>query len=49
MPEGEMTKARASVVCETSLAKLAMNLNVGQYLLLGKGRQQLVENIDHQF
>ena len=39
MPEGEMTKARASVVCETSLAKLAMNLNVGQYLLLGKGER----------
>lgn len=39
MPEGEMTKARASVVCEASLAKLANNLNVGQYLLLGKGER----------
>lgn len=39
MPEGEMTKARASVVCEASLAKLANNLKVGQYLLLGKGER----------
>lgn len=39
MPEGEMTKARASVVCETSLAKLATKLNVGEYLLLGKGER----------
>lgn len=34
-----MTKARASVVCETSLAKLATKLNVGEYLLLGKGER----------
>ncbi len=40
MPEGEMTKARASVVCETSLAKLSTQLNVGAYLLLGKGERQ---------
>lgn len=39
MPEGEMTKARASVVCETSLAKLSTKLNVGEYLLLGKGER----------
>lgn len=35
MPEGEMTKARASVVCETSLAKLAMNLNVWAIFVIG--------------
>ena len=40
MPEGEMTKARASVVCEMSLAKLSVQLNVGDYLLLGKGERQ---------
>lgn len=39
MPEGEMTKARASVVCETSLAKLSTKLHVGEYLLLGKGER----------
>ncbi|HJF84487.1 MAG TPA: ribonuclease III [Megamonas hypermegale] len=39
MPEGELTKARASVVCETSLAKLARKLHVGDYLLLGRGER----------
>lgn len=39
MPEGELTKARASVVCETSLAKLARKLQVGDFLLLGKGER----------
>jgi ribonuclease III len=37
LPEGEMTKARASVVCETTLAKRASLLNIGDYLLLGHG------------
>lgn len=37
MPEGEMTKARAAIVCENSLSKLAQKLDVGRYLLLGKG------------
>ena len=37
MPEGEMTKARASVVCETTLANLSAQMEVGKYLLLGKG------------
>ncbi|WP_196604897.1 ribonuclease III [Pectinatus haikarae] len=39
MPEGEMTKARASVVCETTLADLSARLGVGKYLLLGKGER----------
>lgn len=39
MPEGEMTKARASVVCETTLAELSAKLGVGDYLLLGKGER----------
>lgn len=37
LPEGEMTKARASVVCEVTLAKRARHLNIGDYLLFGKG------------
>lgn len=37
MLEGELTKLRAAVVCETSLAKLAKNLGVGDYIYLGKG------------
>lgn len=35
--EGELSKIRASVVCEESLAKLASSLHLGEYLLMGKG------------
>lgn len=37
LPEGEMTKARASVVCEATLSKRAAFLHLGDYLLLGHG------------
>ena len=37
MDEGEMTKLRASLVCEQSLAYCAREIELGQYLLLGKG------------
>lgn len=39
LSEGEMTKFRANVVCETSLEHCASSLNIGQYLLLGKGEE----------
>ena len=39
MPEGELTKLRAAVVCETSLADLSRKLGVGRNLLLGKGEE----------
>jgi len=39
MPEGELTKLRAGVVCETSLAKAAHKLRIGEFLLLGKGEE----------
>lgn len=35
--EGELTRIRARVVCETSLHDVAARLNLGEYLLLGKG------------
>ncbi len=38
-PEGELTKLRATVVCEPSLAYVAQRLNLGKYLLLGKGEE----------
>lgn len=38
-PEGELTKLRATVVCEPSLSFLANNINLGKYLLLGKGEE----------
>lgn len=38
MPEGEMTKLRASLVCEPTLAYIAKTeLNLPKYILLGKG------------
>lgn len=37
LPEGELTKARAAIVCEATLASRAAALEIGQYLRLGKG------------
>ena len=37
--EGELTKVRASVVCEKALASYANELGLGDYLLLGHGEQ----------
>ncbi len=39
MPEGELTKIRASIVCSATLAELATNLRLGDYLLLGHGEE----------
>lgn len=35
--EGKLTKLRADLVCEASLARLAFAINLGQHLRLGKG------------
>ena len=40
MPEGEMTKLRAAIVCEASLVHFARELNFGKYILLGRGEEQ---------
>lgn len=40
-PEGELTRMRASVVCEPSLAHFAERLELGKYVLLGRGEEQL--------
>ena len=37
MPEGQLTKTRASMVCEPALAFCARDIEVGIYLLVGKG------------
>lgn len=37
--EGELTKLRAELVCETSLAQTARALGLGDYLRLGKGEE----------
>lgn len=37
--EGELTKIRARVVCEKSLLNVAGKINLGKYVLLGKGEE----------
>lgn len=39
LPEGEMTRIRASVVCEKSLYKVAINNKFGEFIKLGKGEE----------
>lgn len=39
--EGRLTKLRASIVCEKSLAEQARNLQLGQYLFMGKGEERM--------
>ena len=39
-PEGELTRMRADMVCETSLAAVAAQLDLGKHLLLGHGEEQ---------
>jgi ribonuclease-3 len=38
-PEGDLTKIRAKVVCEKSLSEVARSIELGQYILLGKGEE----------
>ncbi|MCD8121497.1 MAG: ribonuclease III [Clostridiales bacterium] len=38
-PEGELTKIRASIVCEPTLAYCASDIDLGEYLLLGRGEE----------
>ncbi len=37
LPEGELTKIRASLVCEKALCSFSRQLGLGDYLKLGKG------------
>ena len=39
LPEGELTRTRAALVCEESLVEVARELNLGEYLRLGKGEE----------
>ena len=39
MPEGELTRTRAALVCEESLVEVAGELGLGDYLRLGKGEE----------
>lgn len=39
LPEGELTKLRASLVCEKSLYEFALQFGLNEFLLLGKGEE----------
>ncbi|MDN5361079.1 MAG: ribonuclease [Moorella sp. (in: firmicutes)] len=39
LPEGDLTRMRAAVVCEASLVKVARGIRVGELLLLGQGEE----------
>lgn len=39
LPEGDLTRLRASLVCENSLVLVAKELDLGAYLRLGKGEE----------
>ena len=39
-PEGELTRMRADMGCETSLAQIALRLDLGKHLLLGHGEER---------
>ena len=40
LPEGNLTKMRAAVVCEKSLYECAVNIDLGKYLILGRGEER---------
>ena len=39
MAEGQLTKLRSSMVCEPALAFCARDIELGKYILLGKGEE----------
>ena len=39
LPEGDLTRTRAALVCEESLVEVAKELSLGEYLHLGKGEE----------
>ena len=39
LPEGELTRIRAALVCEDSLHEVAQRLHLGDFLMLGKGEE----------
>ena len=40
LPEGDLTRIRAALVCEDSLYEVAQSLELGSHLLLGRGEEQ---------
>ena len=40
LPEGDLTKIRSALSCETTLANIARQLELGSYLLIGNGEKE---------
>lgn len=40
IPEGRMTRLRAELVCEASLHRIALRLELGRYMRLGRGEER---------
>lgn len=40
LPEGDLTKIRSALSCESMLAKLSRELKLGKYLFIGKGEKE---------
>ena len=40
LPEGKMTRLRAELVCESSLHKIALELDLGKHMFLGRGEER---------
>lgn len=40
LPEGDLTRLRAAMVCEEALAEVAKDWSLGEYLRLGRGEDQ---------
>lgn len=40
LPEGDLTKIRSALSCESALAALARSLGLGSYLLIGNGEKE---------
>jgi ribonuclease-3 len=40
LPEGKLTRLRASIVCEFTLSSVSEMLHLGEYVLLSKGEEQ---------
>ena len=43
LPEGHLTKVRSSLVCENSLYEFAKTIDLGDYIMLGKGEENTGE------
>ena len=52
LPEGDLTKIRASIVCEPTLAYCAGDIELGQYLYLGNAKEFIhrfiLNDIEHK-